>query len=532
MEPALDIAPADLPSFVARMAAERALENDAPADWSSSSLYPEAGIAAERTRRGIAEGERIAIFGDYDADGITSTAQLLRFFRRNGTEPIVRLPHRERDGYGLKMKHVEEFASAGVTLLFTVDTGVASHAEIETAKTKGMDVIVLDHHHFTQRPPAHAVLHPSLSRLPTPHPPSAAGVVFAFLHALEKDAWAGREEDLALAAIGTIADVVTLRGDNRRLVTEGLAAMNRLAPSPLQQMLAGVSRGQRLSSTDIAFRVAPRINAAGRMADPILALSAILEGGEGMQTLDQLNMERQAETARCIEHALLSIDPTGRFDHDALPAFLCVASEDYPPGILGLISGKLTERFGRPSMAANIKGDECVASLRSTPQYHIAEGLHRIAGLLTTFGGHAQAAGCSFKKENLQEIARTMNEDVLSKVSRDALVPTLTVDATLPIHAVSVPFCSSLTQLEPFGQGNSEPLFLSRGVTLSFPRTVGGEGQHLQAYAAHCKLIGFNLGRFIDNIRKPVDLVYRLNVDTWNGKATPQLMLQDLRLAA
>lgn len=532
MEPMLDIAQADMPSFVARMARERALENDATASWVSPEMYPEAGMAAERTRKGIADGETIAIFGDYDADGITSTAQMLRFFRRNGVEPVVRLPHRMHDGYGLKMKHVEEFAGAGVTLLFTVDTGVASHAEIENAKTKGMDVIVLDHHHFTQRPPAHAVLHPSLSLHPTPHPPSAAGVVFAFLHALEKEHWAGREEDMALAAIGTIADVVTLRGDNRRLVTEGLAAMNRLAPSPLQAMLAGVSRGQRLTSTDIAFRVAPRINAAGRMADPILALSAILEGGEGMQTLDRLNTERQAETTRCIEHALASIDPTGKLDHESLPAFLCVASEDYPPGILGLISGKLTERFGRPSMAVNINGGNCVASLRSTPFYHVTEGLKRIAPLLTTFGGHAQAAGCSFKKENLTEIARAMNEDAATRISADDLIPTLAVDATLPIHSVSVPFCSSLSQLEPFGQGNSEPLFLSRGVTLSFLRTVGGEGQHLQAYAAHCKLIGFNFGHFIDHINKPVDLVYRLNVDTWNGKANPQLMLQDIRMAS
>jgi len=243
-------------------------------------------------------------------------------------------------------------------------------------------------------------------------------------------------------------------------------------------------------------------------------------------------MERQAETARCIEHALLSIDPTGKLDHESLPAFLCVASENYPPGILGLISGKLTERFGRPSMAANINGDDCVASLRSTPFYHVTEGLRRISPLLKTFGGHAQAAGCSFKKENLAEIARAMNEDAAARISADDLIPTLAIDATLPIHAVSVPFCSSLSQLEPFGQGNSEPLFLSRGVTLSFLRTVGGEGQHLQAYAAHCKLIGFNFGRFIDDIRKPVDLVYRLNVDTWNGKANPQLMLQDLRLAA
>ncbi len=532
MEPTLDIAQADMPSFVARMARERALENDATVTWVSPAQYPEAGLAAERTRKGIADGETIAIFGDYDADGITSTALLLRFFRRNGTEPIVRLPHRMHDGYGLKMKHVEEFADAGVTLLFTVDTGVGSYAEIETAKAKGMDVIVLDHHHFSQRPPAHAVLHPSLALTPTDHPPSAAGVVFAFLHALEKDTWAGREEDLALAAIGTIADVVTLRGDNRRLVTEGLAAMNRLAPSPLQSLLTGVSRGQRLTSTDVAFRVAPRINAAGRMADPILALSAILEGGDGMQTLEQLNVERQAETARCIEHALLSIDPTGKLEHESLPAFLCVASEDYPPGILGLISGKLTERFGRPSMAANIGGGNCVASLRSTPFYHVTEGLKRIAPMLTTFGGHAQAAGCSFKKENLTEIARAMNEDAKAHIAPDDLIPTLAIDATLPIHAVSVPFCSSLSQLEPFGQGNGEPLFLSRGVTLSFPRTVGVEGQHLQAYAAHCKLIGFNFGRFIDQINKPVDLVYRLNVDTWNGKATPQLMLVDVRLAS
>lgn len=510
------------------MALERALDDGASPPWSADP-YPEAAAAAERTRKAMRDGERIAVFGDYDCDGITATALLVRFFRRNGIEPTVRLPHRERDGYGLKMKHVGEFADAGVTLLLTVDTGVASRAEIEEATRRGIDVIVLDHHHFTARPPAHAVLHPSLSLTPSPHPPSAAGVVFAFLHALEKEQWTGRDEDLALAAIGTVADVVTLRGGNRRLVTEGIAAMNRLAPSPLRSMLTGVSRGQRLTSTDVAFRVAPRINAAGRMADPALALSAILgEGEEGI--LERLNAERQTETNRCIEHALQSIDPAGTFDHALLPPFLCVASDAYPPGILGLIAGKLTERFGRPSMAAHVRDGECVASLRSTPFYHVTEGLKEIAPLLSAFGGHAQAAGCSFPKENLDAIARSLRDDVASRVRPDDLIPTTTIDATLPIHAISVPFCSSLASLEPFGQGNGEPLFLSRGVTLSFARTVGGDGKHLQAYAGHCKVIGFGMGEYLGHASQPLDLVYKLGIDTWNGNKAPQLMLQDLRV--
>lgn len=505
---------------------------DASHAWHSDALYPEAAVAVERTRKAMRDGEKIAIFGDYDADGVTSTALLLRFFRRHGTEPSVRLPHRIHDGYGLRMKHIEAFAEDGITLLFTVDTGVSSRAEIERAAEHGMDVIVLDHHHFSQRPPALAVMHPALARVPVAHPPSAAGVVFAFLHALESEAWAGREEDLALATIGTIADVVALRDGNRALVTEGLAAMRRLPPSPLQALLEGIGKGNPLTSTDIAFRVAPRINAAGRMADPALALSALLEGGEDMRMLEHLNAERQTETTRSIDRALASLDPTGRFDPHALPPFVATASEDYTHGIIGLISGRLTERFGRPSMAVAIDGDTCVASLRSSPFYNIAEGLGRVSHLLVTYGGHAQAAGCTFKKEAFGELTRALNEDVAARVQPDDLIPTLTIDATIPLHAIGLPFCASLAQLEPYGQANAEPLFLSRNVLLGAPRTVGAEGKHLQAYAGHCKLIGFNMGHLLPAIHKPTDLVYRLGIDTWNNKATPQLMLVDMRAAA
>ena len=515
-----------LASFADALATRRQLgDHQGTGNWYEPSAYPDAQKAAARTEQAIRDQENIAIFGDYDADGITATALLLRFFRRRGIEPLVRLPHRIADGYGIKPAHIKEFLDVDITLLFTVDTGIGAYDALAEAKANGVDVIVLDHHHVTTPPPAYAILHPSLAPDFAGAHPSAAGVVFSFLHAMETEAWADRDTDTALAAIGTVADVVSLTGGNRRLVREGLAALARLTDTPLATLVSSVSKGLALTSTDIAFRIAPRINAAGRMANPTLALTALLEGGSALAELEKLNSERQLETQRCIDDALLSIDAQNP------PPFLFVASDMYPSGILGLIAGRLAERFGRPAMAAAIHGDTCTASLRSPACYNIIEGLARHAELFVTFGGHAQAAGATFQLSHLEEIRSVMSDDVATHVTAEELNPTMAIDAELPLPLITPRFSTSLSTLEPYGQGNIEPLFLSRGVTLTFPRTVGHDGKHLQAHAGHFKLIGFGMGEHLEHATKPLDIVYRLGIDSWNGKNAPQLFLQDLRIS-
>jgi single-stranded-DNA-specific exonuclease len=480
--------------------------------------------ACERVRRALACGERVGIFGDYDCDGITASAQMVRYFRRHSTDALVRLPHRLHDGYGLSRAIVNELRTQGIGLLITVDTGITAIEPIRNLQAHGTDVIVIDHHHArAEVPPAHALLHPALTPgFPEPHP-SGAGMVLLFLTALEEGAWEDMETDKALAMIGTVADLVELRGVNRTIVRSGLRALETVQSGPLKDLRdTALGRGV-LTSSDIAFRIAPRINAAGRMDDPMIALHALLHGGAALERLHQLNRARQELTESLVESALSAIDRNADF--------LATASPDYPPGIVGLIAGTLTEATGRPSLAAAVHNGYCTASLRSTPAYHITQGLERIAGLLDAFGGHAQAAGCTFREEHFAEIVEMLQCDVRKRVPPDHLQPITIIDAQTPAESVTLELAAMLDELEPFGQGNPEPRFLLRNVLFTSVRVVGNDGKHLQARIANRKAIGFRLGHLHRHCSRRLDAVCRIGTDTWNGKREVQLFIDDIREA-
>ncbi len=493
--------------------------------------------ATERIRSAIAAHETIEIFGDYDCDGITATALLARFFRRHGVAPVMRLPHRVHDGYGLNPSIVKECAARGVTLLLTVDTGITAVQEIAAASALGIDVIVTDHHHVQDEVPhALALIHPALApNHPEPHP-SGVGVALQLVRALEgTDAWEDHQTDLALAAIGTIADLVELRGMNRTLVQQGIAALTALKEGPLALLATSVrTHGTPLTSTDIAFRISPRINAAGRMQDPMIALTALLEGGEALQELERLNSSRQDATGSLITRAwnLLHLSPQPSMEELAsLPALLAVADTEFPEGLIGLIAGRLTEVTGRPSIVTTIRNQECTASLRSTRAYHVTEGLERIADLLSSFGGHAQAAGCTFPERHLTEVIRRLSADAAARTKREDLTPALTADTVIETKDISLDFCEQLKRLEPYGQGNVEPLFLLQNVRLEQTRRVGNEGAHLQCRIAGIKTIGWRLGHLMDAAAAPLDVICTIGIDTWNGNRAPQIVMEDIRTA-
>lgn len=503
----------------------------------SPQIFPDMTRAVERVHRAIRRQETIGIFGDYDCDGITATALLVRYCRRNGVEPVVRLPHRVHDGYGLSHSIVEECAAHGITLLLTVDTGITAVAEVAAASMRGIDVIVTDHHHPpAEVPRALALIHPSLAPAhPLPHP-SGAGVALQLVRALEnQDTWKDHETDRALAAIGTIADLVELKGMNRLLVQRGLAALNALTKGPLAELTASVrSRSAMLTSTDIAFRLAPRINAAGRMQDPLIALTALLEGGDALAALEQLNINRQDATGSLMTQAWELLGFTGQphaGELHTLPPLLAVTSTAFAEGLIGLIAGRLTETTGHPSIVVAVRNHECTASLRSTPAYHVTEGLECVSDLLTTFGGHAQAAGCTLPAQHLNEVLRRLGEDVAVRTAGNDLLPTLIADATLSVTDISTSFCEKLKQLEPFGQGNHEPLFLLRNIRMEHPRRVGNEGAHLQCNIAGIKTIGWRLGFLIDAAAAPLDMLCTIGIDTWNGRRSPQIVIEDIRVS-
>jgi len=510
------------------IAAERDLDGELTDDetfGTPDTAFPNLGKAVDRIRSAVTKGERIGVFGDYDCDGITAVAQLVRYFRRHGAHPWVRLPHRLTEGYGLRPEIIKECEAAGVTLLLTVDTGVAAAAEIALAQERGIDVIIVDHHHIPATlPPAYAVLHPGLGDSRPPHP-AAAGVAFVLVRALEEATdWEDRETDIALAAMGTVADLVELRGDNRTLVRRGLLALQRTRDIGLVRLMAQAGVTETPTSRDIGYRLAPRINAAGRMDEPGIALRGLLGDETSLAMLETLNQQRQTETIRLTTEAMqiASRDPS---------PFLFILHPEYPAGLLGLIAGKLTEALGKPSLVAGVRGDTAVASLRSIPAFHVTQALETAKDSLLTFGGHAQAAGCTFRLDAADALRQTLIDHASERLSPDDLRPLLTVDGIVNADQVSRSLCDGMRALEPFGQGNAEPRFLIPGMTLSELRVVGRDATHLQARAGHLKAVGFGLGAMKDRITGPMDVVCRLGVDTWQGVARPQLFLEDLRLS-
>ncbi len=529
-DPILD-ASGDPHTFSADVAAARAL-GDPLRTWTNPDTYPMARAAAERFRAAAAKGEGVGIVGDYDCDGLTSSTILVRLMRRHGVEPIVRLPHRLTEGYGLQALHVEEMRAAGVTLLITTDTGIVAKDALQRAEDAGMDTIIIDHHAFEELPPATAIMHPALTSLRSP--PAAAGVAFAFAHAVEGETWEGRDEDLALAATGTIADVVPLTHENRAMVIDGLAALARLSPTCGLGMLRDrVGMGKIPNSGDVAFRLAPRLNAAGRLDDATIGLRALLGDAASVEMLEALNVERQRLTQECMEEAFGMIDPSTSSGqaHAELPACIVVASPNFPKGIVGLIAGKLAERFGRPAAAMAIIDGMCTASLRGIPGHDIAGALRSNAHLFTTFGGHAQAGGCSFPLQNLDAVKAALHDDVLAYVRPDTLLPVLEPDALLPADRASLTLADALSRLEPFGAGNREPLFLVPNVTLTNQRRVGTDQRHLQARAGNLGIIAFGLGNLADTLSGSVDLLCRVTANEWNGTRKPQLSVVDIREA-
>lgn len=516
--------------LVTRLRRERGLDRESVDTWSDPHIYPQMERAVTRLKRALAEGEHIGVFGDYDCDGVTSVALLVRLVQRHGGHLSTRLPHRIRDGYGLRATQVTAFADEGVTLILTVDNGIAAHGALAEAKKRGIDVMILDHHHCESMPDAYAVMHPALIPEWNGAHPSAAGVAFSFVRAFEaSDTWDTSTIDTVLTMMGTIADLVPLTHENRLIVQRGLRAIADLPDCPLKTLITRACGDTPPESTDIAFKVAPRINAAGRMEDPMTALKAVMEGGDALETLDRLNAVRQDDTAEALERALKELEP-----HSELPPFLCVASASYAPGIVGLLAGKLTERFGRPSLAASIDatGETCTASLRGPSGYNVTQALRSSEDLLTHFGGHAQAAGASFPLASFIALADRLCANALEHLDPVSLSPSLTIDAMMPLASITTDIHADIRSLAPFGQANPEPMLLVPQVQLEKLRRVGNENRHLQGKAGKLSIIAFGQGQLLEELEgKTVDLACRVGVNTWNGKTEIQLIVVDIRLS-
>ncbi len=503
--------------------------------------------AVERVKEAVAKNERIIVFGDYDVDGISGTAVLVNALKQIGANVSYRLPHRVKDGYGLSTKFIDEFVEKGVGLIVTVDCGISCGGEISYAKEKGIDVIITDHHTIPENPPtdAYATLHPKQEDCPYPFKGlTGSGVAYKLASALITDNFTGQEKDeklyqlLDLASLGTVADIGPLLGENRIIVKYGLEALGKTKWKGLKLLLdqAGIDEGQKLDVSTIGFKIGPRINAAGRIDHPYRALKMLLHEGDDESgkeiagQLEELNTQRQQMVFEALEEAFEMVAETAEEKK-----ILIVWSPEWHMGILGLIAGKLTERYGIPTIAMQEFEGHLVASFRSNEKFNAVEALNNTSHLLDHYGGHFQAAGFNVKKDNFKQFIEEMEAYANEKLQHTEPDHDFLIDADLTNMEINEQFMRLLSQMEPYGYGNEKPLFLIRNVHLEEIKKVGKEKKHLHFQSRigqqRYSTIAFKFGEYQDLLHSfpDVDLAFYLDKNIWNGKEYTQLQVADIR---
>ena len=485
----------------------------------------------------VARGSRIVVHGDYDVDGVASTAVLVRALRRLGADPAWHLPSRFDGGYGLSTATVEALGRAGTGLLVAVDCGITSAPEIELARSLGIDAVVVDHHRPGERLPECPIVHPTVSGYPFGDL-CAAGVALKLANAL--DATAGEapgraeEDDLDLVALATIADLVPLLGENRRLVREGLHALERTAKPGLRALMAVASLSPgSVDAHAVGFRLAPRINAAGRLGRADAALELLLgddpeRSEEIADELDLLNRERRAA-----EERILIAAEAARSEAPDAPA-LVLAGEGWHPGVIGIVASRMVERHGRPCVLIALDGEEGRGSGRSIPAYDLHAGLTACAGHLRRYGGHRDAAGLELELEALDAFREGFLAHARASLSPDDLVPEERVDAIVPATALGLPLAEELERLGPFGQGNPRPTLLVPAARMRDVRGLGAEDDHasltLLSGGTRARVVAFGCGpgSLRGCVERPHDVAARLELNEWNGAVEPRLVLRAL----
>jgi single-stranded-DNA-specific exonuclease len=498
--------------------------------------------AVERIRAAVAAGKRTCVYGDYDVDGICATALAVGLLKEIGAEVSWRLPSRFDEGYGLNSDSLELLADEGCQLVLTVDCGITAAPEVARAKELGLEVIVTDHH----RPGEHLPDCPVVAPRPSDYPfvgLCGTGVVYKLGEALLGAGSEFLSGQLDLVALATVADVVPLLDENRCFVTNGLRTLGRTHRPGLRALMrtAGVDPAT-VNSGQIAFRLAPRINAAGRLGNPGLALELLLgeddqEAGRRAGKLEELNRDRQAVEDRILREAAAEIESWPE-EKRRRRAYL-IAREDWHEGVIGIVASRLVERYSRPVVLVAGGDEHWKGSGRSIPAFDLHAGLSVCASMFERFGGHRAAAGFSIRPDRLEELENVFTAYAGEALSDDDLVPVTKVDAIVPPQAkLTLDLCHELERLAPFGLGNPGVTLLAPGCEL-VELSSCGEGKHLRFRvrldgADAGSAIAFGLGAQLDRYRRSgrYDLAFRLEENRWNGTVAPQLQIRRIFEAA
>lgn len=495
--------------------------------------------------------EKVAIFGDYDADGVTSSALLFEVLTRFGFQDIeVYIPDRQLEGYGMNVEALDHLHKEGVKLIITVDCGVTNVSEVAHARGLGVDVIVTDHHHVPKiLPEAVAVINPHIEGCAYPFKNLAGvGVAFKLAQALYQRLDPKNVDQLKwfldLVAIGTIADCVPLLGENRVIVKYGLVVLSKTRRIGLLEMFKVgrivIDENNIPDTQKIAFQISPRINAAGRMDHANVAYNLMIEKNpivarDMALEVESKNQERQKVTKEIVRE--IKVIAENSFKDKKL---IFVHNEHWQVGILGLIAGKIADEFNKPTVVMQKQESEFVGSLRSIPAVNIIEALEKCSDLLIRFGGHAQAAGVRVAADQVEKFYEKLLQIIEDQLAGKDITPEIEIDAEILASDINWDLMTEIRRMEPFGEGNDEPVFLLKNILIDDLRVVGNGSKHLKLSlrpeSGSPKMfdaIGFGFGDKFPELKKgdKIDIVFNLQEDEWNGNKKIQLRLMDLQLA-
>lgn len=506
-------------------------------------LLSDMPTATARLVQALNAGERIAVHGDYDVDGITGCTLLVETLRLLGGQVDYHIPLRLRDGYGLSADAIRSAVANGCQLLVSVDCGVSAVAEAELAAALGLDLIVTDHHQPPEKlPDCLALVNPHLPGSSFPWKDlSGVGVAFFLLAALrrklrESGYFENRVEPdlrdgLDLVALGTIADIVPLGGSNRILVRAGLDRLEH-SRRPGIRALKSVADVKSVSCGSVGFRLAPRLNAAGRLEDAALGVKLLLTGhnDEAEQLaalLDGFNRERQVIEQQTLEQAVEQVEHLGTGQHYSL----VLADDRWHSGVIGIVASRLVERYHCPVVMIALVDGEGKGSARSIRNFHLFEGLRACSESLLGYGGHAMAAGLSIAQARLDDFRRRFDEQARSCLGPDDLCPVLLHDGELNLPELSIAQVEELERLAPFGAGNPQPAFVSRNVRIISPQIVGTKHLRFMVEQQGIRIgcIAFGMAERCNELTDVADIIYRPGINSWRGKQSLQLQIADFR---
>lgn len=508
-------------------------------------LLPDMEKAAKRIIKAINDKEKIVVYGDYDVDGVTSTALLYSFLRDNGADVEYYIPDRIKEGYGLNIKAINKISKMGTGLLITVDCGITSVGEVELAKAQKMEVIITDHHTCKERlPDAVAVVNPKRpdSEYPFPY---LAGVGVAFKLVLAVTILMGKstrecfDKYVELAAIGTIADVVELQGENRIIADRGIGHLSDSTNEGIKALLEVCGAGEKpVNSTTVAFMIAPRINAAGRMENASLAAELLLSASQldaykSAVALDSLNRERQNVERKMYDEAIKMLQENPDL---AEKRIIVLAKKGWHHGVIGIVASRLTEAFYKPCiLIASEENGMGKGSGRSVEGINLFEALSECNDCLTQFGGHALAAGLSLDMKDFDEFYKRIDKYIADNIKEEPQ-KTLDIECTVPDTFLTISNAKQLERLEPFGMCNEKPVFAMQGVKVCEAKTMGADNKHLRLKIETTggkvfEAVGFSFGKFAPKLfcGRLIDIAFNLDINTFLDTERLQLILKDIR---